>query len=404
MKPNQSIIDIDRILRAAARKLGRFDALHPGRDRFPSDAKGAEWTTVAVHDWESGFYPGALWYVYEHAVTAGWPDAAEWRARAEAWTDALAGQQFNDTHHDLGFVIFDSFGHGYRLTGNPDYKPVILRAAETLASRYRPETGMIRSWGRIDDSECFTVIMDNMMNLELLIWAADHGGGEFLRETAIRHADRTIELFFRPDGGTYHVVDLDPRDGRVLRKHTNQGRSADSTWSRGQAWAIYGFTYMYGATRERRYLDTALMAASHYLSRTSSDRVPPADFDGGLEGLEFKDSSTAAVVAAAFLRLHSLVDQPVLKRLYLGEAREILRQLASAPYFSEGESHASVLRFAARNYCEDPDHRLTNTSLIWGDYYFLEALRGLAAAGLVTSEADRWQSAALAHDETAAKT
>lgn len=365
---------IDRVMRVAAHKLAKFDASHPNRDVYPNDAKAAEWTTVAAHDWESGFYPGALWYVYEHAKTAKWPDAPEWRARAEAWTAGLAGQQFNDSHHDLGFVIFDSFGNGFRLTGNSAYQPVLLQAAETLASRFLKQTGMIRSWGRIDDMDCFTVIMDNMMNLELLIRAADQGGPESLREIAISHADRTMELFFRPDGGTYHVVDLAPANGQVLRKHTNQGKSADSTWSRGQAWAIYGFAYMYEATGHLRYLDTALMAADYYLARTPGDRVPPADFDGGLDGLEFKDSSTAAIVASAFLRIQSLVDSPALKQRYADEALAILRVLTSPPYFSEDDGHASVLRYAARNYRPDANHRLTNTSLIWGDYYLLEAL------------------------------
>lgn len=374
MNPDLTSTSIDRVMRIAARKLGKFDAAHPNKDRYPNDAKGAEWTTVAAHDWESGFYPGALWYIYQHAKGANWPDTAEWRARAEAWTAGLADQQFNDTHHDLGFVVFDSFGNGSRLTGNPTYPPVLLQAAATLASRFLPQTGMIRSWGRIDDEEQFTVIMDNMMNLELLIWAADHGGPEALKDIAVSHADRTMELFFRPDGGTFHVVDLDPANGEVVRKHTNQGKSADSTWSRGQAWAIYGFAYLYQATGHRRYLDTALMAADYYLARTPGDHVPPADFDGGLDGLEFKDSSTAAIVASALLRLHSLVDSPELKTRYFAEAQAILLALTSPPYFSEDDEHASLLRYSARNYSPEPDHRLTNTSLIWADYYLLEAL------------------------------
>ena len=371
---NAAYSSIDTFVRVAAGKLAKFDSAHPSRDVYPNDAKGAQWTTVGAHDWESGFYPGALWYVYEHAKQAGWPDAHEWRARAEKWTEGLTSQQFNNTHHDLGFVIFDSFGNGFRLTGNPDYRPVILQAAQTLATRHRVETGMIRSWGKVDDMESFTVIMDNMMNLELLIWAADHGGPEALRDIAIQHADRTINLFFRGDGGTYHVVDLDPCNGSVLRKHTNQGKCAESTWSRGQAWAIYGFAYMHEATGHSRYLETAQMAADYYLARTPADHVPPADFDSGLGGLEFKDSSTAAIVASAFLRLHSLVESPDLKQRYFDEATKILRALTSTPYFSADDQHASVLRYAARNYSANPDHRLTNTSLIWGDYYLLEAL------------------------------
>jgi hypothetical protein len=205
-----------------------------------------------------------------------------------------------------------------------------------------------------------------------------------LREIAIRHADRTMDLFFRPDGSTWHVVDLDPAYGQVLRKHTNQGKSADSTWSRGQAWAVYGFGYMYQATGFRRYLDTAMMAADYHLARTPADHVPPADFDGGLDGLAFKDSSAAAIMASAFLRIHSLVDTPSLRNRYCDAALEILRSLTSPPYFSDGDGHAGMLRHSARNHCTDADDRLTDTSLIWADYYLLEAVIDIKSASLST--------------------
>ena len=376
MNPCRTAIDVDRIFRIAARKLARFAAASPERIRYPTEAKGAEWTTVAAHDWESGFFPGALWYVSEHAALAGWSDAGWWSDLAGAWTNSLSGQQFNDSHHDLGFVIFNSFGNGYRLTGNPEFLKIILLAADTLATRYRKETGMIRSWGRIDDSDRFTVIMDNMMNLEMLLWAADHGGPNSLREIAVSHADRTMELFFRPDGGTCHVMDLDPRMGSVLRRYSDLGKSADSSWSRGQAWAIHGFTSMYQATRDHRYLDTALLAADYYFARTPPDHVPPADFDGGLDGMEFKDSSAAAIVAAALLRLQPLLDPADPAWRHGNAAGSILHTLTSPPWFSDDAGHAGLLRFGARNYCQNPAHRLTNTSLIWGDYYLLEALLG----------------------------
>ena len=367
-------------MRVAARKLAAFDATHEKKDAYPTDAKGGTWRTVPASDWVSGFYPGALWYLYEYAREAKWPDAEACRARAEAWTAGLESQQFNIGTHDTGFMIFDSYGNGYRITGNPAYLPIINRTARSLASRYRTETRAIRSWGQIDDMKSFTLIIDNMMNLEMLMWASAHGGthgggtsGD-LRKMAMAHADRALELFFRPDGSTYHVVELDPNTGEILRKRTHQGKAAESAWSRGQTWAIYGFAYMYEATKERRYLDASLKAADYYLKHLPADFVPPSDFDSDLTGLEFKDSSAAAVAASAFLRLHRLVETPELKKKYLDAATNTLRALTNAPYFSPGDDKASLLAYAARNYHTDPNNPLTNTSLIWGDYYLLEAL------------------------------
>lgn len=367
-------IDIDKVMRVASRKFARFDAAHPDHKVYPTDAKGADWTPVDPSDWVSGFYPGALWYLYEYAAAEKWPDAPTWRKRAESWTAGLEKQQFNDKHHDTGFMIFDSYGNGHRITRNPAYPPVIVQTAKTLASRYRKETGMIRSWGKKDDMKDFTVIIDNMMNLELLVWASANGGGEELRNIAISHADRTRDLFFRPDGSTYHVVQLDPADGKVRRKRTQQGMADESVWSRGQTWAIYGFAYMHEATGDPKYLECALKASDYYLAHLPDDRIPPSDFHSGLSGLEFKDSSAATIAAAAFLRIHQLVKSPELKDRYLGAAAATLKSLTAPPYFSEGDDKASLILYSARNYHKDPNHKVTNTSLIWSDYYLLQAL------------------------------
>jgi len=377
---SSSPIDIDRVMRTAAKKLAAYDALHPEKIVYPTDAKGATWTTVLPKDWVSGFYPGTLWYLYEYAKANKWPDADKYRAMAEVWTAGLENEQFNTDHHDTGFVIYDSYGNGFRITGNPAYPPIIKQTAQSLASRYLKETGMIRSWGKISDTSRFQVIIDNMMNLELLVWSAKNGGtlpggtSDDLLKLAKGHADRAIELFFRPDGSTFHVVELDPKTGEVQKKRTHQGKADDSTWSRGQTWAMYGFAYMYEATGEQRYLDASLKAADYYLAHLPADFVPPSDFNSDLQGLEFKDSSAAAIAASAFLRLSKLVKDPALKKKYFDAAESTLKALTAAPYFSESDDKASLLVYAARNYHPDPNHKLTNTSLIWGDYYLLEAL------------------------------
>ena len=373
-------IDTAHVMEVAGRKLAAFDAATTDKTAYPTDAKGATWKTVKPSDWVSGFYPGSLWYLYEYAKGKSSPDADRWKSLAENWTAGLKDQQYNTDHHDIGFVVFDSFGNGYLLTGNPSYLPVINQAAESLTKRFVPTTGLIRSWGKIDDKTKQLSIIDNMMNLELLLWASSHGGkaangtSEDLVKIAKSHADRVNELWFRPDGSVYHVVDLDPVTGSVLKKHTKQGKSDESSWSRGQAWAIYGFETMYEYTKDPKYLAASERAADYYLKHLPSDFVPPSDFDSTLKGLEFQDSSAAAVAASALVRLSQQVTDPALKKKYFDAAEKTLISLTHAPYFAEGDDKASILSYAARNYCENPADKLTNTSLIFGDYYLLEAL------------------------------
>ncbi len=374
------VIDTDRAVAAIAKKLALHDAGQPDKAAYPNEAKGNKWSTVPAKDWVSGFYPGSLWYTYEFAQRRHWADQETWRQRADSWTVGLTDEQFTTTNHDLGFMLMDSFGHAYRLTGEPHYKAVVLQAAKSLAKRFRPEVGLIRSWGSIDDMKNYTVIIDNMMNLELLMWAAANGGttqdgtAQDLVQISTLHANRTAKEFFRPDNSTYHVVELDPSTGAVKRKHTAQGKADESCWSRGQTWAIYGFASMYEATKDKKYIEQSLKAADYYLAHLPADHVPPADFNSELTGLEFKDSSAAAIACCAFFRISRLSDDPAVKARFWQAAVDTLSSLTRAPYFSESPDKASTLVYQARNYHPDANHRLTNTSLIWGDYYLLEAL------------------------------
>ncbi len=376
-QPTPPPVETDRVFSIAARKFAAYDAAAKEKTAYPNDAKGGTWTTVPPKDWVSGFYPGCLWYLYEYAKGKNLPEAATWKGLAETWTAGLKDQQFNSSHHDTGFVMFDSYGNGFRLTGNPEYPPVINRTALSLASRYVPGSGLIRSWGKIGDTDKQVVIIDNMMNLELLFWAAEHGGktenGPDLRAIATSHADRALELFFRPDNSTYHVVDVDPSNGKVLKRRTHQGKGDETCWSRGQTWAIHGFATAYDYTKDPKYLDASRRAADYFLAHLPPDQVPPSDFQSTLQGLEFKDSSAAAVAASGLLKLSRDIKDPSLKKKYFQAAEKILSALTHPPYLAADE-RAALLAYAARNYCPDPSDRLTNTSLIFGDYYLLEAL------------------------------
>ena len=375
-----SSVNTAHVMEVAGRKLVAFDALSKGKGAYPNDAKGAIWTTVNPENWVSGFYPGALWYLYAYAKGKSSPDAERWKTLAEAWTDGLRNQQFNTKHHDIGFIIFGSYGNGYLLTGNPSYLPVINQAAESLTKRFVPATGLIRSWGKINDQTKQMTIIDSMMNLELLMWASSHRGkaaggtSEDLVKIAKTHANRVNELWFRPDGSLYHVVDLDPLTGKVLKKHTQQGKSDESAWSRGQAWAIYGFGSMYQYTKDPKFLEASKRAANYYIQHLPADFVPPSDFNSALNGLEFKDSSAAAIAASALIQLSQQVTEPALKSKYFVVAEKTLVSLTHPPYFAEGDDKAGILAYASRNYSDDPANILTNTSLICGDYYLLEAL------------------------------
>ena len=377
---SESTVDVKRAMEVAARKLAAYDTVTTDKKSYPSDAKSNAWRTVKPGDWVTGFYPGCLWYYYDYAKRKNLPDAGAWRTRAETWTMGLEDRQFDAHSHDIGFVVFDSFGNGYRSTTNSAYIPIINQAAQTLTTRFIPKTGLIRSWGKVDDQKLQQVIIDNMMNLELLLWASSHGGTmangtpEDLRKIAVSHADRAMELFFRPDGSIYHVVDLDPVTGDVIRKRTKQGKGDETTWSRGQTWAIYGFGTLYEYTKDPKYLEASKRAADYYIAHLPADFIPPSDFDSTLTGLEFKDSSAAAVAASALIRLSQQVADPALKKKYFDVAENTLRSLTHAPYLAEGDDKAAILNYSARNYNEDPNSPLTNTGLIFGDYYFLEAL------------------------------
>jgi hypothetical protein len=372
-------IDTARVMEIARRKFSAYDAANPAQTLYPSHARGKDWKQVHPRDWVSGFYPGCLWYLYEDARKRALPEAEKLREIASRWTEGLRDQQFNTGHHDTGFMIFDSYGNGLRLTTNPSYPGIIRQAAQSLASRYVPECGLIRSWGKMTDTNSQTVIIDNMMNLELLLWSSEHGGktagGGDLRKIAVSHADRVMDLFFRDDGSIYHVVDVNPRNGEVIRKRTRQGKGDGTCWSRGQAWTLYGFGTMYRHTRDPKYLKAAEKAADYYLEHLPPDSVPPSDFQSTLTGLPFKDSSAAAVAASGLLQLSELEKDPVVARKYFKAAEKTLVSLTSPPYLA-GDDKPGLLDHGAYIYTEDPSNERTDECLIFGDYYLLEALLG----------------------------
>jgi unsaturated chondroitin disaccharide hydrolase len=342
-------------LDAAARSISQT--------RYPiSTASSGSWSTTGASTWTSGFFPGALWEAYE---LTGDPT---WSSRATSWQAGVESQKNNTSTHDVGFMISSSFGNGYRLTGTDAYRQVVLAAATSLATRYSPNVGAIKSWN--GGSTDFKVIIDNMMNLEILLWASKHGGQSAWYDMAVSHAVTSMTHHVRPDGSTFQLVNFDPATGLVRSKSTVQGYSNSSTWSRGQAWAIHGFTMTYRETGDQRFLDTARATADYYVTNMPPDGVPYWDFNAPGIPNEPRDTSAAAIAASGLIQLGQLESDASRSARYLGAARTILSSLSSGAYLAEGTTNKAILLHGTYN---KPGGKY-DTGLIWGDYYFLQAL------------------------------
>ncbi len=343
------------------------------------DAEG-NLVTTNMYDWTSGFFAGSLWYLYE--LTGD----DTWKERARKWTASLEPLKTFTRHHDLGFMINCSYGNGYRLTSDPTYEEILIGSAGSLSTRFSEKTGVIKSWeyrkNWNDTIEWFyPVIIDNLMNLELLTTAANLSGNPHFTAIAETHADTTLKNHFRPDFSTYHVVNYDPETGAVTDRGTNQGYSDSSAWSRGQAWAIYGYTMMYRETGKPEYLDAAVRAADFYLSKLPEDMVPLWDFNVGEDGYEpqpksyafefrekLKDVSAAAIVCSALFELGAYRQD----KGYTGSAVEMLRSLSSPEYRAEpGTNGGFLLKHCVGSI---PHKAEIDVPLVYADYYYLEAL------------------------------
>jgi hypothetical protein len=321
--------------------------------------------TVPPQDWTSGFFPGSLWLLYEYSRDARWQTAAE------EYTGRLESIRNFTGHHDVGFMLYCSYGNGLRLTGRPDYREVLLQGAKSLSTRFIMPAGVIRSWNH-STWQC-PVIIDNMMNLELLMWAARAGGGLQFRQIALSHADKTLTNHFRPDGSSFHLVDYDPTTGRVLKRQTVQGAADDSAWARGQAWGLYGFVMMYREARQPAYLAQAAKIARFLLNHPHlpDDQIPYWDFDAPAIPDAPRDASAGAIMCSALIELSDYAE-PELGRQCLAVAERQLRTLSSPRYrAAPGENGNFLLQHCVG---KKPAEEEVDQPLVYADYYFLEAL------------------------------
>ena len=358
----------DRIDDAVAKSIETLNTPWSA-DSLPRNILQGEtrWNRVGIHDWTSGFWPGVLWYAYE---ASGRPDLLE---NARKYTEPLQGVlSIPVDNHDLGFMFFCSFGNGYRLTDNEAYRKVLLTAADSLATLFNPKVGSILSWPamRAKMNWPHNTIIDNMMNLELLFWASKNGGGAHLADIAVKHAETTMRTLVRPDYSTFHVAVFDTTDGRFLKGVTHQGYADSSFWARGQAWGIYGFTMSYRESGKMPFLETAQKLADRFLTALPEDTIPFWDLSDPAIPDAPRDASAAAIAASALLELSTLVATEPDRQRYRQAAGKLLQAL-STPKYHSGTQNQSLLNHSTGH---KPNGSEIDASIIYADYYYLEAL------------------------------
>ena len=319
-------------------------------------------------DWTEGFFAGSLWYMFENT------NDKKWKHAAEKFQALFEDHKNYTTYHDLGFVFNCSYGNGYRLTKDETFKQIMITAGDSLLTRFNPTVGCIKSWDvdkgwQSERNWMFPVIIDNMMNLEMLFELTELTGNQKYKEVAIKHANTTLKNHFRKDNSSYHVVDYNPDTGKVRGKQTAQGFADESSWARGQAWGLYGYTVCYRYTKDQRYLEQAQKIADYIINykETPNDGIPYWDYNADNIPNEPRDVSAAAITVSALIELNAYSDVE-----YLSAIDKILSSLASDKYTAKiGENKSFILKHSVGSI---PHGSEIDVPLNYADYYYLEAL------------------------------
>ncbi len=366
---------------AVAQTAGMLETTgEPTGKNYPRSMKNDTLYATGMYDWTPGFFPGSLWYIYELTQDPAWKDIAA------KWTHTLEPLKTYTENHDLGFMMYCSYGNAERLASRPEYKDIFIKSAESLSTRYSDKVKAIKSWngGRSwGDTTRWTypVIIDNMMNLEMLFYASKVSGNKKYYDIAVNHAKTTLKNQFREDFGSYHVINYDSISGEVISKATAQGFSDNSTWSRGQAWAIYGYAMTYRETKDPEFLEAAKKLSDYYIKNLPEDLIPIWDFNVGQEGYtpgersyatqyqeKHRDASAGAIVCSAFFELGELTQD----KTYTDLAIKMLKNLASSSYRAPlGKNAHFILEHCVGSI---PHKSEIDVPLCYADYYFLEAL------------------------------
>lgn len=319
---------------------------------------------VKSKDWTSGFYSGNLWQIYK--LTGD----IRYKEKAALWNAFIEKEKFNGGTHDMGFKVYCSFGKGLNVEDNSKYKKIILKSAQTLITRFNAKIGAIRSWDHSKNLFDYPVIIDNMLNLELLFEASIISGDPTFRNIAIKHANTTLKNHFRKDSSCYHVVDYDTISNGVRKKATFQGFNDDSSWARGQSWAVYGFTMAYRYTKNKKYLKQAEATANYYINFKTlpDDGISYWDFNDTSIPNAPRDASSAAVMASALIELYSFTKN----QAYLDYSNKVINALSSDKYLlSDTIEGPFILNHSTGNW---PKKDEIDSPIVYADYYYLEAI------------------------------
>ena len=357
---------VDENLKLAVKQYRYMQQLLPaGKLPRSYDSVKNELIVSGTDWWCSGFYPGTLWYLYEYTKDEGL------KAEAMRSTALLEKEKNNKGTHDLGFMLYCSYGNGYRLTKDNSYRNVMITGARSLSTRFNPVTGCIKSWNSNSRWQ-FPVIVDNMMNLEFLCEMTKLSGDSSFYKIAITHANTTMKNHYRKDFSSYHVIDYDTITGKKIKGYTAQGAFDESAWARGQSWGLYGFTMMYRETHKKEYLDEAINIANFLLHHKNmpADKIPYWDYDAIDIPNTYRDASAAAILCSALLELAKYSNKTQQKE-YIDVAIIILKSLSSSYRATVGTNGGFILKHGVGHL---PAKSEVDVPLTYGDYYFIEAL------------------------------
>ncbi len=364
------LVETDRALfenafRFAQKQIRSLIKFHPLY--YPLYTRNGKWRHEgqAWTHWCDGFLPGMMWIFHRSAPKES-EEARFWLESAIRYTEPLEPRKFDRDVHDLGFIFLSSYYRWYRLTRDPKLNDVLIQAGRTLALRYQEKGQYLSSFVAAN-----SLFIDIMMNVGIVFYAARETGDATLREIALRHCYTTRRCLVRGDGSTAHEGIFDLDTGEFLRQSTHQGYRGDSCWSRGLAWSLYGFATAYEFSRDPHFLDTAEACADYYITHSPSDGVPPWDFNAPAEQRTLVDTSAAAIAAAGLARLCRLLPDPVKGHCYWSTAIRILQALCKR-YLAEGDpAWEGILKGGVYHL---PKNLGVNESVMWGEYFFVEAL------------------------------
>jgi unsaturated chondroitin disaccharide hydrolase len=360
----------ENALDLAGRQVCHLIERHPGF--YPMYTHQGRWKhdLPAWTRWCDGFLPGILWIL----CARGGEDAARWRELAIRYSKPLEPRQFDRDVHDLGFIFMSTYRRWHHLTEEPALRDVLIQAGRTMALRFQEKGEYLRSFVSQD-----SLFIDIMMNVGIVFYAARETGDPALLAVAMRHSLTTRRTLVRGDGSTAHEGLFDLATGEFLRQTTHQGYRGDSCWSRGLAWALYGFGTAYSYTGDHRFLRTAEDCAAFHLAHTPAHGVPPWDFDAPEESRKQPDTSAAAIAAAGLLQLSKLSTDPVNASIYDAAARRALETLCTEHLAESDPAWEGILKGGVYHIHKNLG---VNESVMWGEYFFVEALdRALRASG-----------------------